>query len=54
MSFPETVIISVPLPPYNAGVRTRSHFGAPGGIGPLSARRKERYFAAASNAGMLA
>ena len=46
--FPETVISSSPLSPYDAGSRTRLLFGDPGGIGPLSARGKERRsFAAA-------
>ena len=53
-SFPETVIVSLSSPPYEAGSRTRLLFGAPGGIGPLSARGKGRRSFAASDAGVLA
>ena len=40
-SSPETIIASLPSPPYDAGFQTRSLFGAPGGIGHLSARGKK-------------
>ena len=52
--FPETVIVSSPLPAYDAGSRTHSLFGAPGGIGPLSARGEGRSSFDASDAGVLA
>jgi len=54
LALPETVIKSLPSPPYNAGSQTRSLFGAPGGISPLSARGKGRRSSTALDAGVLA
>ena len=51
---PETMIVSSPSLPYDAGFQTRSLFGAPGGICPLSARGKGRRSFDASDAGVLA
>ena len=52
--FPETVIVSLPSSPYDAGSRTRSLFRAPDGISPLSARGEGKHSFDASDAGMLA
>ena len=51
---PSTMILSLPWPPYDAGFRTRSLFGAAGGIGSLSALGKGKRSFAALDAGMLA
>jgi len=51
---PLSVNVSLPSSPYDAGSRMRSLFGAPSGIGPLSARGKGKCSCSASDTGMLA
>ena len=54
LSSPETVILSLPSPPYDAGVLDALALRSPGGIGPLSALGKGRRSSTTSDAGMLA